>query len=157
MTDSLSRKAAKHRAIVQEYCELSARTQLDEADADRIGDILALAEGDALLSLLIDEADHVLNHLFHFVDEAYVAQQQSALKASIDRSWLDQVLLDASARMPGAQGKTLQSYLKDRGLYVGAIDGVVGPETQAAVRDCEDLQQSMQPPEPIHLPDLQEC
>ncbi len=157
MTDSLTRNAAVHRATVQEYCELSAQTTLSEVDADRLSEILVLAEGNALLSLLIDEADHMLNHLFHCIDEDDVAQQQTQLKAAIDASWLEQVLLDASARMQTSQRKTLQNYLKDRGLYVGDIDGIVGPETQAAVRECKDLKQSTHPPAPIHLPDLQEC
>jgi len=157
VTDSLTRQAAVHRATVQAYCEISARTSLTDADADRISEILGLAEQDALLSFLIDEADHVLNHLFHFIDEGDVAEQQAQLKAAVDASWLDQVLLDASARMQPPQRKTLQHYLKDRGLYVGAIDGVVGPETQAAIRESEDLQPSTQPPAPINLPDLQEC
>ncbi len=156
-TPSLTRRAEAHRTVVQEYCEISARTILTDADADRISEILTLAEGDALLSLLIDEADHVLNHLFHVIDESDVVQQQAKLQAAIDASWLDQVLLDASARMQAPQRKTLQSYLKDRGLYVGAIDGIVGPETQAAVRECQDLQQSTHPPSPINLPDMQEC
>ncbi|MEO1591772.1 MAG: peptidoglycan-binding domain-containing protein [Cyanobacteria bacterium J06632_22] len=161
MTDSqihsLARKAAVHRSTVQEYCELSAQTPLTEAGADRIGAILSQAEDDALLSLLIDEADHVLNHLFHFVDEGYVAQQQAKLQSAVETTWLDQVLLDAAARMQASQRKTLQSYLKERGFYVGAIDGIVGPETKAAVREYENLEQSTHPPDPINLPDFQEC
>ena len=161
MTDqnmhSLVQSAVAHRAMVQEYCELSAQTDMSDADADRIGEILALAEDDALLSLLIDEADHVLNHLFHFIDESYTAGQQDKLKTAVNASWLEQVLLDASARMQPQQRKTLQSYLKAQGVYRGEIDGIVGPETRAAVWECEDLQQLTHPPAPINLPDLQEC
>ncbi|MEL6138741.1 MAG: peptidoglycan-binding domain-containing protein [Cyanobacteria bacterium J06628_6] len=157
MTDSLIHHAEHYRGLVTEYCQLSCANRLSDRDADRIGDILSQAVDDPMLSLLVDEADHMLNHLRHLIDETDVIQQQTQLKASIDSCWVEQVLLDASARLQKPQSETLQSYLKDKGLYVGAIDGVVGPETQAAIKHCSDLQASMAPPDPINLPDLQEC
>ncbi|MEO0455575.1 MAG: peptidoglycan-binding domain-containing protein [Cyanobacteria bacterium P01_A01_bin.114] len=154
MTNSptLVHHAIQYRDIVKEYCEISSKLVFDDVDADRIAEILGEAQNDAMLSFLIDEADHMLAHWHHFIDEDQITQTQCQLKQAVDQVWLKQLLLDMSNRMQASQRKTLQLRLKDLGFYNGSIDGIVGPQTEAALRNCSDAGDWCTPVVPIHTP-----
>ena len=55
--------------IVLEYGELAARQKLSDHEADRMEEILTLANDDSALSFWIDEVDHCLGHRLGLLDE----------------------------------------------------------------------------------------
>jgi hypothetical protein len=145
--------ALQYQDLLQEYCEISAKGTLTDWEADRIESILATATQDAMLSFLIDEADHILAHLHHLVAEDFIIKEQNKLKDALDNNWLNQLLLDIATCLQAPQRKTLQQYLKEKGFYVGSIDGIVGPKTQAALKHCSASGELSTPLLPIHGPE----
>ena len=53
---------AKTLNLVREYCSISSQRRLSEKDADRLAEILTLAESNSRLELWLNEADHFLGH-----------------------------------------------------------------------------------------------
>lgn len=159
MSDAITftQHAHKYRDVIQEYCDISAQGTLCDQEADRIEAILAAATTDPMLSFLIDEADHMLSHLYRFIDEETITQEQNKLRDKLEASWVDQVLLDASTRLKDAQRKNLQQYLKEKGFYTGSVDGVVGPQTEAAIQNCSESGDLAHQLSPIHSPEPQDC
>lgn len=51
--------------LLVEYCKLATLPTLSEANADRMAEILELAESDSELNFWIEEADHFLDHWLH--------------------------------------------------------------------------------------------
>lgn len=149
---SLSHSAHNHREIVLSYCQLAIQTQLSNDEAEQLDDILAAAEGDSLLSFLIDEADHMVAHLHNLIDEDDIAAQQQKLQTRLNEVWLNEAFQDLSSRLKTSQCQQLQTYLKAEGFYHGAIDGLMGPATKAAMQRCEQ-QGALPEPLPIHTPD----
>lgn len=128
---------------LREYCKLACRSSLSEQEAERLAEILELAELDALLNFWISESDYLIAHELNLLDEAGIYQyrnQQARL-----REYLDTQL---AARETGASSslaeelrlqiktclRQLQKSLKDKGFDPGPVDGVFGPRTQAAIR-----------------------
>lgn len=62
----LSQKVKK---IVQEYRRLATRRHLSEQEADRMDEILVLADNEPALSFWIAEADHALGHSLELLTE----------------------------------------------------------------------------------------
>ena len=151
-SSTLVHHAMQYREIIEEYCKISAKLSLSESEADRIAEILGVAQTDSMLSFLLDEADHMLACFHHLIDEAEIAQSQQKLQVALDQTWLQQLLLDLSTRLEDSQCKTIQCYLKDLGFYNGAIDGVVGPQTQAALKNCSETKNLHTQVIPIHMP-----
>ncbi|NES20706.1 MAG: filamentous hemagglutinin N-terminal domain-containing protein [Symploca sp. SIO3E6] len=60
-------KAQKN--LVLEYARLAARSELSELEAERMGEILELAESDDLLSILINEVDYFVFQELNLLDE----------------------------------------------------------------------------------------
>ncbi|NER99100.1 MAG: filamentous hemagglutinin N-terminal domain-containing protein [Symploca sp. SIO1B1] len=60
-------KAQKN--LVLEYARLAALSELSELEADRMGEILELAESDDLLSIVINEVDYFILQELHLLDE----------------------------------------------------------------------------------------
>lgn len=56
--------------IVREYCKLRLLPDLSEEQANRIAEILELADTDRIVDFLITEADHSLGHYLGLLDEA---------------------------------------------------------------------------------------
>ena len=151
---SISDRAEQHCDLMHTYCQLSVQPALNEADAERLDAILAAAELDPLISFLIDEADHMLAHLHGFIDEKEIVDQQHKLQICLSEAWLDQAFQDLSHRLQTSQCKNLQQYLQEEGFYDGAIDGVMGQSTKAAMQQCCDQHGKLPHPLPIHTPDV---
>jgi len=81
-----------YRPMLYEYCQLALRPSLDQAAADRLGEILQRAEAEPLLNLLIDEVDGLVARLQPGLSEQHLKQQQQQLRHLIDTLWVDQVL-----------------------------------------------------------------
>lgn len=117
----------KYKLVVREYCALSVKPMLTETEADRMDEILAQAEQEPTLNLLLDEADHLVAHELNLIDPVFIVQQQKKLADVLQRE------------LPKADyslNKTaeIQAVLKKEGLYTGAIDGVCGPRTEEAIK-----------------------
>lgn len=84
--------ALAYRSTVYEYCQLALRPRLDQADADRMGEILQRAEAEPLLNLLIDEADGLVARLQPCLCDQRLHQQQQQLRTVIDALWIDELL-----------------------------------------------------------------
>jgi hypothetical protein len=82
--------ALAYRPTVYEYCQLALRPTLDQADAERMGEILQRAEAEPLLDLLIDEADGLVARLQPALDHQRLQQQQQRLRVAIDALWVDE-------------------------------------------------------------------
>ncbi len=150
---NINDQAQQHRELLKTYCQLSVKPVLSDHDTDRLDAILAIAENDPMVSFLIDEADYMLAHLYHLIDDAEIAHQQEKLQTHLRDAWLDQAFQDLAYRLQTSQCKDLQQYLKDQGFYQGAIDGVMGQATQKAIQACGDQQGELPEPCPIHTPD----
>lgn len=151
---SISDYAQQHRDLIQDYCQLSIKTALNDTDTHRLDTILAKAETDPLISFLIDEADHMLAHLYNFIDENDITQQQQKLQTCLSEAWLNQAFQDLTYRLQKSQCQSLQQYLKEEGFYTGAIDGVMGDATKSAMKKCCAQQGQLPQPFPIHTPDV---
>ena len=151
---NISDHAQQHRDLLQTYCQLSVQPTLSDSDTARLDAILAIAENDPLVSFLIDEADHMLAHVYHFIDDAEIADQQAKLQTCLNDAWLDQACQDLAYRLQTSQCKNLQQYLKEQGFYKGAIDGVMGQVTTTAMQECCTQQGELPQPLPIHTPDV---
>jgi hypothetical protein len=152
MSDStmLNNHALKYRGILQEYYQLCSRTTLNDLEADRIQMILNDAQADPLLSFLIDEADHMLAHQHHLIDDSFIVEQQEHLKNSLDQVWVEELLVDAKVRYKDSQRKDIQHFLREKGFYKGSIDGDCGPKTQAAFKEFSATERFDQSFLPIH-------
>lgn len=82
--------ALAYRPTVYEYCQLALRPTLDQADAERMGEILQRAEAEPLLNFLIDEADGLVARLQPALDDQRLQQQQQRLRVAIDALWVDE-------------------------------------------------------------------
>lgn len=151
---SLSYHAQRHRDLIQTYCQLSIQPTLNDSDTERLDSILAIAEADPLISFLLDEADHMLAHLHGLIDENHIIEQQQKLQTCLNEAWLDEAFQDLAHRLQTSQCKSLQQYLKEKGFYNGAIDGVMGQSTRAAIQQCCVQQGQLPHPSPIHTPDI---
>jgi hypothetical protein len=84
--------ALAYRPTVYEYCQLALRPTLNQADAERMGEILQRAEAEPLLNFLIDEADSLVARLQPALDDQRLQQQQQRLRGAIDALWVDELL-----------------------------------------------------------------
>ncbi|NEQ48793.1 MAG: peptidoglycan-binding protein [Leptolyngbya sp. SIO3F4] len=150
---NISDYAQQHRELLETYCQLSIQPSLSNSETLRLDTILATAETDPLISFLIDEADHMLAHLYSFIDENEITDQQQKLQTCLDNAWLNQAFQDLAYRLQTSQCKNLQQYLKSQGFYLGKIDGVMGPSTKEAMKACCNKQGQLPQLSPIHTPD----
>jgi len=128
-------------ARVREYCALAVRSQLSEAEADRLAELLAMAETDGSLDFWIHEADHFLDHALGLSSETRVyAFINENLKARLRELLAEDANNDASCELIQeikdslhSGTRQIQQQLKSHGFDPGPLDGVPGPRTQAAL------------------------
>lgn len=126
----LVEQSLKYRDIIYEYCNLASQQTLTEQQAERIGEILHLAEFDCWLDFLIDEVDHILAHELGLIREPVIQHQLQELKKSIDRFWCEQMIRQIHQQNCSRE---VQKYLQELGLYDGLIDGYIGLRTLKAI------------------------
>jgi hypothetical protein len=130
--DGLMQSLRQHRATLVDYCTLALQPTLSVDDEERLSDILTQAMDNPLLSFWIDEADCWVDEQLGVLSDEALKQQQSKLKGLIGQTWVDTLWSDLQQRT-----KALQAYLKRLGVYSGAIDGIVGPNTQHAIESLK--------------------
>ncbi|MBW4692867.1 MAG: hypothetical protein KME27_14015 [Lyngbya sp. HA4199-MV5] len=77
---------SKYGDTLRAYCQLAAQEHLSEQDAERLTEILILAETDEALTFLLNEADHFMAHelgLLNCTDRERYKQQQAELREQI--------------------------------------------------------------------------
>lgn len=132
--DGLRQSLQQYRSMLIDYCTLALEPSLSAAAAERMADILAQSVDDPLLSFWLDEADCWVGEQLHLVTEDDLRQQQQKLKRIIGQTWADSLWQDLQNRP-----KALQAFLQRVGVYSGAIDGVVGPNTRHAIESLKTL------------------
>ncbi len=132
--DELMQSLKQHRATLITYCTLALQPQLSEADEDRLDAILAQAIDAPLLGFWLDEADCWVGEHLQVLSEDALKFQQGKLKRMIGQTWVDTLWQDLQHRT-----KALQAYLKRVGVYSGAIDGIMGPNTQHAIESFKTV------------------
>lgn len=130
--DGLMQALRQHRTTLIDYCTLALQPSLSTTDEDRLGEILAQAVDDPLLSFWVEEVDGWVGEQLDLLSEDALKQQQNKLKRIIGQTWVDTLWNDLQHRT-----KALQAYLKRVGVYSGAIDGVMGPTTQHAIESLK--------------------
>ena len=128
----LASRSDQYKDIILEYCLLALQESLTEAEQDRLSEIYEMAIEDTQLSFWLEEGDHLIAHRLGLVDEECIKQQQDRLRRSIGQSWIDSLWRDLQSTT-----KVLQAYLQRQGFYHGSIDGILGPSTQAAMRQLQ--------------------
>jgi hypothetical protein len=124
-----------YRTMVLEYCRLAIKPTLTEPEQDRMAEILDMGTEDAVLNFWLEEGDHLVAHHLGLIDEDFIHNQQDKFRRAIGQSWIDTLWRDLQSST-----KVLQAYLHCQGVYQGSIDGVMGPSTQAAVRQLLEKQ-----------------
>lgn len=130
--DGLKRGLQQHYATLIDYCTLALQSTLSGDDEARLEDILAQAVDDPLLSFWLDEADGWVGEQLDLLSEEALKQQQGKLRRIIGQTWVDTLWADLQHRT-----KALQAYLTRVGVYSGAIDGILGPNTQHAIESLK--------------------
>jgi hypothetical protein len=123
-------QSLKYRDIIYEYCDLASQQTLTQRQAERIGEILQLAEFDPWFDFLIAEVDHILAHELGLIREPVIRHQLQELKKSIDSFWCEQMIRQIHQQNCS---KEVQKYLQELGLYDGLIDGYIGLRTLKAL------------------------
>lgn len=85
-------QALQYRPIIYEYCQLALRPTLTDAEAVRLGEILAQAEASPLLSFLVDEADYLIAQHQNLICNQYLQQQQRLLLEAMDAVWITELI-----------------------------------------------------------------
>ncbi|MBE9178115.1 peptidoglycan-binding protein [Oculatella sp. LEGE 06141] len=142
-------------SIVHEYCKLASKKELSPCDADRLNDILELAETDGWLDFWINEADHFMAHELGNTDPTSIyhfENQQAKLRERLNCETIknDYTLLEELKQRFKLPSKELQQHLKNRGFDPGPIDGVWGPQTHSALIAFQTENQL----EPTGIPDV---
>ncbi|MBD1875120.1 hypothetical protein H6F75_16680 [Nodosilinea sp. FACHB-131] len=91
-SDEWLSSALAYRPTVYEYCQLALLPTLDQAAAERMGEILQQAEAEPLLNFLIDEADELVARLQPCLSPQTLHQQQRRLQGAIDALWVNELL-----------------------------------------------------------------
>ena len=130
--DGLGQTLQQHHSTLVTYCTLALQPTLAADDETRLGEILAQAVDDPLLSFWLDEVDSWVSEQLELLPKETLKQQQGKLRRIIGQTWVDTLWQDLQNRT-----KALQAYLKRAGVYSGAIDGVVGPSTKHAIESLK--------------------
>jgi murein L,D-transpeptidase YcbB/YkuD len=137
--DTIFSIAPDYTNLVREYCQLAVRPTLCESEAERLEEILELAESESWLDFWLNEADHFLAHELDLTDREsiYVCEnQQAKLREYIQYESTHQTNLELFEQLKQqlqASSKKLQQRLRKRGFDPGPIDGILGPRTQSAI------------------------
>ena len=125
--------------ILQEYYDLAVRCDLSELEAERMVQILQLAEEDDILSFWLNEIDYLLSEEMKLLEDSnirFYADEQAKLREYLETK-VDTAKEDIDETLE-KRIKTLsiklQQQLRKRGYYDGSIDGEVGPRTRKALK-----------------------
>ncbi|QSJ16400.1 hypothetical protein JYQ62_32510 [Nostoc sp. UHCC 0702] len=70
----------EQKNIIQEYCCLASLSSLSESEAQRIADILEIAQLDQIIDFFMTEADYYIGHNLNLIDENERKNIQAKLK-----------------------------------------------------------------------------
>ncbi|QHG20944.1 MULTISPECIES: hypothetical protein [unclassified Nostoc] len=70
----------EQKNIIREYCSLASLSSLSESEAQRIADILEIAQIDQILDFWMTEADYVIGHNLNLIHENEQKNFQARLR-----------------------------------------------------------------------------
>ena len=77
------------KKIIQEYFQLALLPQLSQSQAQRMSEIMEMAESSEILSFWLNEADHLIGHKLNLIDEDECKNQQARLREYLDAKYLE--------------------------------------------------------------------
>lgn len=125
--------------IVREYCRLASQRSLSETAANRLTEILRIAESNGWIDFWLNEADHFLAHDLNLTSKESIHQfenQQAKLRENLEDELSQNStteLIDDLMQHLKLSLRELQQHLKNRGFDPGTIDGILGPKTHSAL------------------------
>ncbi len=128
-------ESPRYQAMILEYCLLALKPALNEAQQDRMAEILQQGIDDPVLNFWLEEGDHLVAHHLGLIDNDFIKTQQDKFRSSIGQGRIGNLWRDLQSRT-----KVLQAYLHRQGIYHGAIDGIMGPLTQEAMHLLQEQQ-----------------
>ena len=139
-------------ALVKEYSAIASQPRLSEADANRLAEIIRLAEDNGCLEFWINEVDHFLAHELEFQTGQTIypfeTENQKIVLSEHLSLWTQKIeeieksdgaaeLLEEIHEFLQSGNADVQTKLRDCGFDPGPIDGVVGDRTQAAIKQFQ--------------------
>ena len=124
-----------YQATVLEYCLLAPQPTLRDAQQDRIAESLQQGIDDPVWNFGLEEGDHLVANHWGLIDNDFIIHQQDKFRRAIGEGQMGNLWRDLQSRT-----KVLQAYLQRQGVYQGAIDGIMGPLTQEAMRLLNEQQ-----------------
>ncbi|MEA5573040.1 hypothetical protein [Calothrix sp. UHCC 0171] len=79
----------ENQQLIQEYFQLALLETLSESEAQRILEIIEMAQHDEFLSFWLNEADHLIGHQLNLIDENECKNQQAILQEYLDAKYLE--------------------------------------------------------------------
>lgn len=134
--------------LVKEYSYIASQERLSEQDADRLSEIIELAQEDSCLDFWMNEVDHFLDHELGLVTGKFIypfeTANQTQVLAEHLNFWMQRgeemnqsdgavELLEEIQEFLRSGTRDVQKKLHTQGFDPGPIDGVVGPRTQDAI------------------------
>uniref|UniRef100_UPI001177B1C7 hypothetical protein n=1 Tax=Calothrix rhizosoleniae TaxID=888997 RepID=UPI001177B1C7 len=79
----------EQKEIVNEYCQIAVLKNLTEKQAQRMQEILTIAQSDPTIDFFITEADHFIGHWLNIIDENQFKDQQAILSEYLETDYID--------------------------------------------------------------------
>ncbi len=79
----------EQKEIINEYYQIAALKNFTEEQAQRMQEILIIAQSDAIIDFFITEADHFIGHWLNIIDENQLKDQQAILSEYLETDYMD--------------------------------------------------------------------
>jgi len=132
LVEQLIQASQRYAATLGEYQRLALQSEMTEAEADRMAAIYTEAEASPLLNFLINELDYRLGQHLGLLSDDKLNEYQN--QQACLREHLQGMTLDHEYR------RKVQQLLQAQKFYDGAIDGVLGERSVAAVGQFQRAQ-----------------
>lgn len=133
LVEQLIQASQRYAATLAEYQRLALQSELTEAEADRMAAIYTEAEAFPLLNFLINELDYRLGQHLGLLSDDKLKEYQD------QQAWLREHL--QGMPFDHEYRRKVQQLLREQKFYDGAIDGVLGERSVAAVEQFQRAQQ----------------
>lgn len=135
LSAAVATTSQKYAELLTDYQELALYSELTDEDADRLDHIYAVAEKHPMLSFLMTEIDHGLNHRLGLLTDVAVEDYKN------QQAWLRERLEQTPFEHDHRQ--EVQRMLADEGFYEGPIDGVLGNRSTQAIKQMTTQMQEL--------------
>jgi murein L,D-transpeptidase YcbB/YkuD len=130
MNENIEQALYDYRGFLVEYYCLASKPELSSEEADRLNEMLYVAESTKILSFWLSEIDYRIGQRLGLLNDHYYHQYED-MKAFL-REYLASLNLEASDIY-----RELQRILQSRGFYCGAVDGIFDQELCNAIHQFQ--------------------